>query len=131
MEGVFMSKEEQVKFSIVSDFIHRKIAHSEAALLLDTTERTITRLARKIDRGGMPGIKHANTGRAPVNKTPSALLSKAVSIYEEKYFDMNVTHALEHLRTEQGLENLKYENTTLNTSTGMFNAADLHTWLPF
>jgi hypothetical protein len=109
MGGVFMSKEEQVKFSIVSDFIHRKITRSEAALLLDTTERTITRLARKIDRGGMPGIKHANTGRTPVNKTPSAMLSKAVSIYEEKYFDMNVTHALEHLRTEEGLENLKYE----------------------
>jgi hypothetical protein len=109
MEGVFMSKEEQVKFSIVSDFIRRKITRSEAALLLDTTERTITRLARKINRGGMPGIKHANTGRAPVNKTPSALLSKAVSIYEEKYFDMNVTHALEHLRTEEGLKNLQYE----------------------
>ena len=41
-----MSKEEHVKFSIVSDFIRRKITRSEAALLLDTTERTITRLAR-------------------------------------------------------------------------------------
>jgi hypothetical protein len=109
MEGVFMSKEEQIKFSIVSDFIRRKITRAEAALLLSTTERTVTRLARKIDRGGMPGIKHANTGRTPINKTPTAMMSKAVSIYEEKYFDMNVTHALEYLRTEEGLENLKYE----------------------
>ena len=104
-----MSKEEQIKFSIVSDFIRRKITRAEAALLLDTTERSITRIARKIESGGMPGIKHANTGRAPVNKTPSALLSKAASIYEEKYFDMNVTHALEHLKKEAGLEDLKYE----------------------
>jgi len=104
-----MSKEEQIKFSIVSDFIRRKITRAEAALLLSTTERTVTRLARKIERGGMPGIKHANTGRTPINKTPTAMISKAVSIYEEKYFDMNVTHALEYLRTEAGLENLKYE----------------------
>ncbi len=109
MGGVFMSKEEQVKFSVVSDFIRRKITRSEAALLFDTTERTITRLARKIDRGGMPGIKHANTGKTPINKTPIALISKAISIYEEKFFDMNVTHALEHLRKEEGLENLQYE----------------------
>lgn len=53
MEGVFMSKEEQVKFSIVPDFIRQKVTRSEAASLLDTTERTITRTARKIDRGGM------------------------------------------------------------------------------
>lgn len=109
MEGVFMSKEEQVKFSITSDFIRRKITRAEAALLLSTTERTVTRPARKIDRGGMPGIKHANTGRVPVNKTPTTMISKAVSIYEQKYFDMNVTHALEHLRTEAGLDNLNYE----------------------
>jgi hypothetical protein len=53
----------------------------------------------------MLGIKHANTGRAPVKINPSALLSKAVSINEEKYFDMNVTHVLEHLRSKEGLEN--------------------------
>jgi len=109
MGGIFMSKNEQIKFSIVSDFIRRKITRSEAALLLGTTERTVTRIARKIDRGGICGIKHANTGSVPVNKTPLALTSKAVSIYEEKYFDMNVTHALEHLKTVEGLENLKYE----------------------
>jgi hypothetical protein len=109
MEGVFMSKEEQIKFSIVSDFIRRKITRSEAALLLSTTERTISRIARKIDRGGICGIKHANTGRTPVNKTPPALMSKAISLYEEKFFDMNVTHALEHLRKESGLEKLQYE----------------------
>jgi hypothetical protein len=109
MGGIFMSKEEQIKFSIISDFILRKIARAEAAMILDTSERTITRLARKIARSGMPGIKHANTGRIPVNKTPLTMISMAVSIYEKKYFDMNVTHALEHLRKEVGLENLQYE----------------------
>lgn len=109
MEGVFMSKDEQVKFSVISDFIRRKIARAEAAFLLQTTERTVTRLAKKVERYGMSGIKHANTGKIPINKTPPLLMSKAVSVYEEKYFDMNVTHALEHLKTEEGLENLKYE----------------------
>ena len=52
MEGVFMSKEDQVKASIISDYIPRKITHSEAALLLDTTERTITRRVKKTERSG-------------------------------------------------------------------------------
>ncbi len=73
-----MSKEEQVKFSIVTDFIRRKITCSEAALLFSTTERTVTRRPRKIELDGMPGIKHANTGRVPINKAPLALISKAL-----------------------------------------------------
>ena len=109
MGGIFMSKEEQIKFSVVYDFINRKITRPEAALHLGVTERTITRLARKIQRSGISGVKHANTGRTPVNKTPTALISKAVTLYEEKYFDMNVTHALEYLKNEPGLESLKYE----------------------
>jgi hypothetical protein len=104
-----MSKDEQVKFSVISDFIRRKTTRAEAAFLLNTSERTITRLAKKVERGGMSGIKHANTGKIPINKTPPLLISKAVSVYEEKYFDMNVTHALEHLKTVEGLETLKYE----------------------
>jgi hypothetical protein len=47
----------------------------------------------------MYGIKHTNTGKPSINKTPPLLISKAVSVYEEKYFVMNVTHALEHLKT--------------------------------
>lgn len=104
-----MSKNEQIKYSIISDFIRRKITRSEAANLLQTTERSVTRLASKVERGGICAIKHGNTGRSPINKTPLALISKAIAIYEEKFFDMNVTHALEHLRNEQGLEQLKYE----------------------
>ena len=33
MKGVFMSENEQIKFSIVSDFIRRKITRSEVACL--------------------------------------------------------------------------------------------------
>jgi hypothetical protein len=109
MEGLFMSKEEQVKFSIISDFINQRIRRSEAAFLLNVDERTITRTAKKIRREGIAGIKHGNSKRLPHNKTSALLLEKAVNMYEEKYYDMNVTHALEYLRKEIEFENLKYE----------------------
>jgi hypothetical protein len=109
IEGCFMSKEDQLKLSVINDFIYRKITRLEAALHLGTTERTITRLANKIRRKGIIGIKHGNTGKTPVNKTASDVLSKAVQEYEKKYFDMNVTHALEYLRKEEQFKDLKYE----------------------
>jgi hypothetical protein len=81
----------------------------EAAQLLDTTERTVTRMANKIKRQGIAGIKHGNSGKNPANKTFSTLLSKAIQKYEKDYFDMNVTHALEYLQKDEEFKNLKYE----------------------
>lgn len=78
-----MSKKDQLKLSVINDFIYRKITQIEAALELGTTERTMTRLANKVRREGIIGIKHGNTGKTPVNKTASDLLSKAVQEYEK------------------------------------------------
>jgi len=109
MGGIFMSKDEQVKFSVISDFIDRKIRRSEASFLLNVDERTVSRMARKIQREGMGGIKHGNLNRVPYNKTPPLLLQQALKLYEDKYYDMNVTHALEYLRQETEFQGLKYE----------------------
>jgi len=108
-EGIFMSKNDQLKLSIINDFIYRRITRPEAAQLLDTTERTVTRIANKIRRQGIAGIKHGNSGKTPANKTSSTLLSKAIQKYEKDYFDMNVTHALEYLHKDEEFKNLKYE----------------------
>ena len=77
IEGCFMSKEDQLKLSVINDFIYRKITRIEAALQLGTTERTITRLANKIRRKGIIGIKHGNTGKTPANKTASDEFGRA------------------------------------------------------
>jgi len=69
IKGFFMSRENQLKLSVINDFIYRKITRIETALPLGTSERTITRLANKVRRKGIIGIKHGNTGKTPVNKT--------------------------------------------------------------
>ncbi len=81
----------------------------EAAQLLDTTERTVTRMSNKIKRQGIAGIKHGNSWKTPANKTSSTLLSKAIQKYEKDYIEMNVTHALEYLQRDEEFKNLKYE----------------------
>lgn len=68
MGDIFMSKNEQVKFSVISDFIDRRIRRSEASFLLDVDERTVSRTAKKIQREGMGGIKHGNLNRLPTTK---------------------------------------------------------------
>lgn len=49
IEGCFMSKEDQLKLSVINDFIYRKITRPEAALQLGTTERTITRSPKRLN----------------------------------------------------------------------------------
>ncbi|NDG26487.1 MAG: hypothetical protein EB120_04855 [Proteobacteria bacterium] len=67
-EGIYMSKQGQFFYSTVSDFLNNKLCRKDAAELLEVTERSVTRMARRV----------------------------------------NVTHCLEKLREEHGI-NLGYE----------------------
>ena len=67
-EGIFISKNEQFEYRIIYDFISGKIKRAEAATLISKTERSVTRIANRIRRKGMMGVKHANTGKKPINK---------------------------------------------------------------
>ena len=70
-EGIFMSKNNQLRLSVINNSIDRRITRPEAAQLLDTTERTVTRMANKIRRQGIAGIKHGNSGKTPANDISS------------------------------------------------------------
>ena len=65
-EGIFMSKNDQFKFTTVSEFVNGEISRRDASDILGISERSISRIARKIEANGMRGILHANVGRAPL-----------------------------------------------------------------
>lgn len=105
--GIFMSKEGQFTYRVVSEFLGGKLKRQEAAELLEVRERTVTRLARRIEAKGMFATVHGNRNQIPWNKKPEEQKKLVMALVEEKYFDFNMTHCLEKLKENHGLA-IKY-----------------------
>ena len=103
-EGIFMSKNGQFTHQAVSDFIQGKLSRRETACLLSVNERTVTRLARRVEKKGLLGVIHGNRDRAPSNKTRDAFKRAVLDLVEEKYYDFNMTHCLEVLKANHDIE---------------------------
>jgi transposase len=102
-EGIYMSKNGQFTYQVVSDFLNNKLSRRETAKLLQVGERTVTRLARRIEKKGLFGVIHGNRDRAPSNKLPDAFKKEVMALVEDKYFDFNMTHCLEVLKSSHGI----------------------------
>jgi len=102
-EGILMSKREQFRYSAVSKFLQGEVSRDETAKLLQVTERTVSRIARRIEKRSFQGVTHGNRGSTPENKLPELLRSSTMKLVEDLYFDFNMTHCLEVLKREQGI----------------------------
>jgi transposase len=107
-EGIFMSKKEQFEYRIIYDFITGKLKRSEASELIGKTPRTITRVANRVRKKGMLGVKNGNIGRKPSNKISHSKKKEVLKIVQDEYFDFNLTHCLEKLHQEYSFTDLKY-----------------------
>ena len=103
LEGANVDAKKQLKLDIISLLETRKISIDEARLALGVSQRSIERYLKQYQSGGATFVDHGNTGRAPVNKTDSDLIFKAKKLIKDKYFDFNLTHALEKLVSDEGL----------------------------
>ena len=106
-EGIYMSKNGQFTHQAVSDFTQHKLTRKETAEILGVRERTVSRLARRIEKKGLLGVIHGNRERTPSNKIDATFKQAIMRLVEEKYFDFNMTHCLEVLKASHGLE-VKY-----------------------
>ena len=107
-EGIYMSKRGQLVYRTVSDFLNGKLRRKEVSEVLEVRERTVTRLARRIEMKGLLAGVHGNRGRTPWNKKHEELKRTVIGLVRQKYFDFNMTHCLEKLKSDHGLE-LGYE----------------------
>lgn len=105
--GIYMSKQGQLTYRIISEFLEGKLYRKEAAELLEVRERTVTRLARRIEAKGLFATIHGNRGRVAWNRKSEDQKKQVMELVEEKYFDFNMTHCLEKLKEDHGLE-IKY-----------------------
>ncbi len=101
--GIYMSKRGQVLYRTVSDFLNGKLNRKEAAEVLEVRERSISRMARRVEAKGLWAAVHGNRGRVPWNKKHGELKETIMGLVEKHYFDFNMTHCLEKLKDEHNL----------------------------
>lgn len=92
-----MKSEIQLKIDIIEKVINKLISRSDAANILNVSERTIERYEAGFKSKGVQFFIHKNTHRSPINKTNPEILLRAKTLLKEKYFDFNMTHCLEKL----------------------------------
>lgn len=106
--AVTLSKEEQVRYSVIEKFRTGEYTREEAALKLGIGERQVSRIAKKVREQGFKGVLHGNKGRTPWNKSPEKLIDQYVGVYESKYSKFNFQHEMEMIEKHEELPKLSY-----------------------
>lgn len=82
---------------VIRDYCKGRIMRGEAAEVLDVSERTVQRLAKRWRRGGILALEHGLRDRTPANKLSKKLCDEIEVLLKGKYFGFNLTHFHEHL----------------------------------
>lgn len=99
-EEMILNGRERNRIRVITNFLNDKVSRKSAAQILNLSERTVSRIAKRVTQVGVEGVLHRGRRRAPQNRFPDEIRMGALKLYKQKFFDMNMTHALEFL-TEQ------------------------------
>jgi hypothetical protein len=111
-DGVYLSKKEQNQFQIINEYLAKRITRTEAALALNASTRTVSRIASAVKLEGLGGVLHGNSGKVPWNKLEAGELGRIKNLMLGPYQNFNITHALDRLK--KGHE-VKIEYTKLRS----------------
>ena len=79
--AIQLSVKESIRFQIVSKFMNGALNRVEAARILNTRVRTVTRISKKIKSKGILGVQHGNVGIAPFEKYNKDFKSKILKLF--------------------------------------------------
>jgi len=96
-DGVYLSKVEQNQFQIINEYLSKRITRGDAALALNCSIRTVTRIAKAVKLEGLWGVVHGNCGKEPWNKLAVLEVEKIKALMLGRYQNFNITHAHENL----------------------------------
>lgn len=100
-----VSKNKAFEHRILNDFITARCTRAQAALLLGCTGRCVTQRRARLEKKGLRSLQHGNVGKEPVNrKFDERREAEIMSIVTSEYYDFNMTHTLEMLKKEYGIE---------------------------
>lgn len=103
MRTLTLSNKHLRRAEILTQLISAKLSTSEAAQLLGMTTRQVRRLSHRFITEGVESVVHANTGRAPKNRTDPILIERlrVLAGCGGIYHDFNVSHLCELLARDQ------------------------------
>ena len=101
--GIFMAAKESLRFQVISKYLSGILKRREVAQILEISERTVSRIAGKVEEKGVWGVKHGNLGKEPPFKYPDEVKGFVLNLLKTKYFDFNLAHFTDVLEKDYGV----------------------------
>lgn len=98
-----MSREEVKRLNIIHQALNKKISQTEAASLIDLSDRQIRRMIKRIRKEGDEGICHRSRGKTSNHRISKKIKDKTLKLFREQYKDFNLVHATEKMFEVHGI----------------------------
>jgi transposase len=98
-----LTMKEKNRIEIIQAFAAGKVNLSDAARVLDRSERTVYRMQARLLDQGIEGLVHGNKGRPSRRATAEKVKKRILKLVAGKYADINDTHLVEILEREEGI----------------------------
>ncbi len=82
----------------------RKITWFQAAEILGFSDRHLRRIRERYEEFGYDGLFDRRRGKPSPKRVPLTTVETVLGLYREKYFDLNVRHFHEKLKTEHQID---------------------------
>ncbi len=100
---ITMSREEAKRLHIIHQALNKKISQTEAASLIDLSDRQIRRMIKRIRKEGDEGICHRSRGKTSNHRISKKIKDKTLKLFREQYKDFNLVHATEKMFEVHGI----------------------------
>ena len=99
-----MTTEEQLTLDIIVKISSGEMGRKQGQQALTVSERTMRRYLSEYQKKGPAFVKHGNYNKAPSNLNDPELKKTIQKLVKDVYFDLNVTHLNEKLKSNHGIE---------------------------
>jgi len=100
--GAVMERAMKVQ-EVILRAIGKRITWWQAAEVLGISDRQMRRWKWRYEQHGYDGLLDRRRGTPSPRRVPLATVEQVLTLYREKYFDLNVRHFHEKLREEHGI----------------------------
>ena len=103
MKGLRLTNREQARIQVLNGVLEGKVTVSEAAGLMEVSERHAWRVLAAYGREGAAAVAHGNRGRKPATTTCPATQERVRELAKGVYAGLNHTHLTEMLAEREGI----------------------------
>lgn len=107
---IVLSKKESAQIEVMEKLLRKEIRQKDASSILNISVRQIKRKFQAYKKHGVQSLVHKNKNKPSNNKIDSQIITKAIEIVTEKYFDFGPTLAAEKL---EEIHNIKVSSEKL------------------